>query len=491
MKNKTKWSTLLLAFSFTSSLSAQTVSDVLENGQKLADGDALFFTFGTERPKSDYSNIQFAFSTGPKVPRTVPQVPSRDSFLLLPKTYNNLKVYVRPLNPLRYAYADTSYDLEDAIDKAAADAIAGMAQQWGKLIAGGPSANGEDPSVAAAAVGSDNCNLSAVQTAYDNAIAELKQEDRGAYKTTFEKLYNIGFTTPNATKDALAKAAADTINIRQHFKSLADRVDDLVKAIEAINCQSDKVFLYKHTIVSMLKEVKDQQQEQTERYVLLQKMFALFGRAYDEAMASTTDPASSEWYIERNTLSFPQHRVTFYELSLFEVGYHVKDGDIVPTAKKLIAKKTIRFRHFRRFIPEVSAGVAYTGLQYPQYKTDVDDAGNHYVASAGNDLVKRINFTAMINFNYFIPNAGLHPFFQLGAGTNLENPVLFTGFGTRIPVKSNQRFAVSVGAAFGFIKQLDKLKLGEKVIGEAALEQDLKLQLDPMPKLYVGFQIQL
>ncbi|MGK4568490.1 hypothetical protein [Flavobacterium sp. 3HN19-14] len=127
-------------------------------------------------------------------------------------------------------------------------------------------------------------------------------------------------------------------------------------------------------------------------------------------------------------------------------------------------EKVVRFRKFRRFIPEVSAGVAYTNLDFPKYDAVTDDAtGDLKVSKIGNDNVKRLNLTVMINYNYFIENSDIHPFVQLGAGINTDFPTLLLGAGLRFNAFNGGRFALSCGFAGSWIKSLKSLKVGDIV----------------------------
>ncbi len=93
----------------------------------------------------------------------------------------------------------------------------------------------------------------------------------------------------------------------------------------------------------------------------------------------------------------------------------------------------------------------------------------------------------MINFNYYIPNSPIHPLYQIGIGVNSGIPTFITGFGIRSNINGLKRLTVSGGIAMTWVKELDKLKVGNKISGTDDIDKDLKFQFR-QPKPYIGIQ---
>lgn len=135
-------------------------------------------------------------------------------------------------------------------------------------------------------------------------------------------------------------------------------------------------------------------------------------------------------------------------------------------------------------VPELTQGVAYSNLVYPEFRTNDTPAG-HVVANVGARRPRALAI-AMLNL---IPNTGWSGFTrtvaQLGIGATSESPVLLTGAGIRFTQPA--KFTLTVGAAFPFVQRLKTLSVGSTVAGEAALKQDLERRLGT-PALYIGIQ---
>jgi hypothetical protein len=160
----------------------------------------------------------------------------------------------------------------------------------------------------------------------------------------------------------------------------------------------------------------------------------------------------------------------------------------VSIESKELIKRTVRVRKFQRFVPEVSVGTAFTFFKYNSYGTTSDSTGQQFVGSPNENMVRNINITTMLNFNYYIPNSPIHPLYQLGVGINSGIPTILSGFGLRSNINGIKRLAISGGIAMSWIKELDKLKVGDKISGTDDIEKDYKYGSAPKFTPYVGLQ---
>lgn len=136
-------------------------------------------------------------------------------------------------------------------------------------------------------------------------------------------------------------------------------------------------------------------------------------------------------------------------------------------------------------VTEFTEGLAFTPVAFPRFQTNMVGT-THVVAEAGTSK-PRAMLVSMFNL---IPNTGWHGFTrvvgQLGAGVTTEAAALLAGGGIRFSQPS--RVVLTFGAMFPFVKTLTKLKVGDTVAGEAALQADIGRSLASRPSFYIGLQ---
>ncbi len=136
-------------------------------------------------------------------------------------------------------------------------------------------------------------------------------------------------------------------------------------------------------------------------------------------------------------------------------------------------------------VTELSVGIAYSAVAYPKFRTN-QVGSEHFVADAGVDRPRMVA-ASMLNL---IPNTGWSGFTrlvgQVGIGATTESPLVLVGGGLRL--SHDRNLTLSFGAAFPFQKRLKSLKVGDKVAGDAALEQDVERALARRPAFYLGIQ---
>jgi hypothetical protein len=475
---------------------AQTTSDVLENGIAIKSRNKIFLKFNGE-------SIQYDIGKHAK-----DYIALTDSIIFLPSR-SAINIYMRPLNPLNFTSENHLSFTPDPIDKAEDGALATVISLISSMPspAAPPAGPGGVAGNKEAAVrfekgrkGTAKRKQQNKEPACTTPFNEIKNQiDRVAqaldnhYKDSiniiFKELKALSFVNEAGTLDQIEKLQNRANGIRLYFNGIKISMEQLNQKIARYFCgDSIESFLVKqqfHFIMGELQKVLD---PQLKRVNNLDLCFGMMNDAIKE-IKNAEDEEDIRWKLHIQQVPCNRGTISVSTVSIQEAGYELsKDGEIVKTEKKEKFKRTIRIRRFQRFIPEASAGVAYTSLTFPKFGTATDSAGKQHVANAGEDVLKKINFTVMLNYNYFITNSAVHPFFQVGTGINANFPTLFTGAGLRLNTAAGRRLAISFGFASTWIKTLDKLKIGDVVTGTADIEKDIKYEFNWPPKPYVGMQ---
>ncbi len=460
----------------------QQASDVLERGITIKQNQKLFLKYEAGVLKYDIAEDR------PDNYLTLP-----DSALFLPKNIG-VNVYMRPLNPVNFSVTNEVTFVPDQIEAKATevfDQITGllgkMDKNWNETILKYKKANANQKEFY------DNPPL--CWTQYNNlkltyfGIKEKLDSGNVIQKqiiSSFNLLEALTFEESLSTRDSIDLIGKQVSEVEVHFDSVKTLLDLLKTQVKKYSCNdfADSLIV-KHVFKDIIKELTDEYDRQKVRYQNLKNVLDLVDKACKEASVSKD---GYQWYVFIKEVEVQRGKISKLAVKVNQSGYVLVDGEIV--ANKLIEKvnRVISFRKFNLFIPEVSAGVAYTNLNFPKYSTEADSLGQQYVADAGNENFKRLSINAMLNIVGFIPNSMVQPFFQLGVGVNANYPTILTGIGLRLNFVPLKRLALSFGCASTWIQQLDKLKVGDKVSGEAEVSKDLKYQFNWPPKPYIGIQ---
>jgi hypothetical protein len=469
--------TFLICFHFAS---AQKASDVLENGKHIKSRQKLILQFENGILKYDATK---SFQDS-KNPLYLTSLEDSTIFLL---SRSGLNIYLKPLNPLNFSYTSDVKEIIDPINESAATALETIIKIFER-----PTPDNNKPT---------NKNDNAIQSFFDktylndslrkitsetqNKLKENQKEDIIKY---FNILKSMDFSDDESTKKTLDASQIAITNINNHFKTVGKLIDSAKKVIENYNCDSDESFNSKFIFTLIIKDLTTTLEEQKKRLDNLQTCYNLVDKAYQSASKGGGENGLRWCYILPG-ISSKQGKINVNTITIKESGYLLSDkGEIVSREAKDTIKQTIRFRRFQRFVPEVSIGTAFTFFKYNSYGTTSDSTDQQYVSTPTEKTMSNLNITTMLNFNYYIPNSPIHPFYQLGLGINSNIPTILTGFGLRSNINGIKRLTISGGLAMSWLQELDKLKVGDKISGTADIEKDLKTGIAPKFSRYIGIQ---
>lgn len=482
---------LLLVFTLLfgiQQIHAQTAADVLEKGIVIKSGKMLLLRYRDSTLKYDLVRSLQDQNRPPDYTNL------RDStfFLAVKKDIN---VFIRPLNPLSYSINTENKVYIDPINEAAATAM-------GKII-DAISAKPEDKAVAEEMnkfyLSFEEYNIPIPpgknKAKSEEIIEQIKNLQKLSTETqkpeivdAFKKLKNLTFENGNKTQSELEGIRKEINTIKEHFSEFASQLELTNKEVSDFPGKTIDEFTIRQLFTLIVKDIKLTMLEQKKRYDNLEKIYKLVYDTYEKASVGGGDDGL-RWSLPLKEIPSEEGKISAYTISIKESGYKLSDEqEIVNIESKSALNRTVIVRKFQRFVPEVSVGTAFTFFKFNTYGTTSDSTGQQYVGSAQENTLRNLNIATMVNFNYYIPNSTIHPLFQLGLGVNSEMPTLLAGFGIRSNINGLQRLAISGGIAMTWSKELDKLKVGDKILGTDDINKDLKPQFSWPPKPYIGLQ---
>jgi|WetSurSiteA1Bulk_404760.scaffolds.fasta_scaffold01202_3 hypothetical protein len=486
METLLKISIFLLAINlFCQTLFAQKVSDVLENGIQVKSGEKIFFQFDGKLLKyalakslQDSSNPADFITLG-------------DSTIFL-ASKSGINVYLKPINPLNYSSSTENKIVIDPINEAAATAMQSIIDFLGTVVATktipAPITKPSDSGVTQELITVECEMFNTLQKKVESIQTKLIDDKKIRINEIFKGLKGLDFVDETNTRDSLIKTKMSIVEIENHFKESDKLMIEFSKDIENYTCNYPDSFTTKYIFNAILKEFAITIEEQKRRLKNLQTSFNLVEKAQQTASIGGGEDGL-RWCIKLDEIPSSEGKISNYTIIIKESGYEISEkGEIVNIESKDLLKRTVKIRKFQKFVPEVSVGIVYTFFNYNTYGTTSDSTGQQYVASPTNNKVENINISTMINWNLFSPNNSIHPLIQTGVGINSGIPSFLVGGGLRFSNNAKTRLRITGGLAMTWTKELDKLKVGDKVLGTADIDNDLKYSGSPKFSPYIGIQ---
>jgi len=460
---------------------AQSVDNVFSSGKILKQSQGLYIN------GMDAAQVDYARSVDPRL-QDFERLP--DSVLILAKgDKDQAAIYCQALNPLKYSYESDVVYYVDKIDEDADKALASI----GDLISGyAVRKAGTDREATiqndTALKTETGCSFEGLSNSFNAAETALKKDLKTETNEQFKLLAEIDFGGPAHPSVKVDEVKRGYEKIKGEIAQIETLINAFAKEVDDFECDDPRFFIDRFTLNLMVEKLRHIKAQHDARLGNLKKALNAA-----EAVSKKVILSGSFYYLPATFVDIKQGKIGAVSITCYESGLMLNDaGEIVAREKKKVASRTLLFRKFQRLIREVLAGVAYTGLKFPLYGTTTDSAGVTRVAEAGEEAIKRYAFNVMVNFNYYLSGSSLHPFWQIGIGTNLQNPVLLTGLGGRVRINNKLGFTISFGAAIAVIKDLQTLKPGDEVSGTADIEKDYKYDFDiSRIKPYIGFQLAL
>jgi hypothetical protein len=471
--------TILMIFMCYHLSTAQKASDVLEHGMRVNTDEKLFLQYDGKVLKFDLAKSLQDSSNPPDF------ITLGDSTIFL-VSKNGVNAYLKPLNPLRYSYSTENKIVIDPINEAAAVAMGSIIDVLGIVdsLNKGKNIDREYKSKGCA-------KFDSLKKKVEDIQSNLSDSKKSQINEIFNKLRSLDFADETITISELDTIKTMITEIETYFKK-SDSLITLAKTdVKNYNCDSPDVFTAQYIFNAILKELATQLEEQKKRLDHLQAVYNLAKKAQQTASIGGGDNGL-RWCFKLDEVPSTEGKISNYTITIKESGYILSPKEeIVSIESKDALKRTVMIRKFQRFVPEVSAGIVFSFFKYNSYGTTSDSTGQQYVASPKENVVENINITAMVNWNLYSPDNPIHPLIQIGVGIHSGLPSVFVGGGLRFSNRSNNsvsRIRITGGLAIAWIEELDKLKVGDKVLGTADIDNDLKYSGFPKFSPYVGLQ---
>lgn len=465
---------MLVCYQFTV---AQKASDVLENGIHVKSGDKLFLQYSGKVLKFDVAKSLQDPSNPPDF------ITLGDSTIFL-VSKSGVNVYLRPLNPLKYSYSTVNKVVIDPINEAAATAMGPIIDVLGTYIPPKPKPSSEQGDIKLLI----NCDdkFKTLKKEVDSIQTRVSDSKKIQINEIFGKLRDLDFVDETITKKKLDTIKTSITEIENHFKGFDKLITTAKTDVKNYDCPDG--FTTKYIFNDILKELATTVEEQKKRLNNLQVVYNLVDKAQQTASIGGGDNGL-RWCFKLDEVPSTEGKISNYTITINESGYKLSDKEeIVSIESKDVLKRTVKIRKFQRFVPEVSAGIVFTFFKYNSYGTTSDSTGQQYIATPTENVVKNINITAMINWNYYNSNSSIHPLIQTGVGINSGIPSFLFGGGLRFSNNAKNRIRISGGLAMTWIKDLETLKVGSKISGTSDIDKDLKYKTSPLFSPYVGLQ---
>ena len=265
-----------------------------------------------------------------------------------------------------------------------------------------------------------------------------------------------------------------------------DELDELEKKIAAIARLEDEGFcaeIRASTFAQVYELTRDVPRTRQSLNALKKSLDGL-----NKALEPFTEPTSwrgdrrTTWVFHKASPSFQNGKELKIAIHRTGLALGGEGGIVVKTEAEVT--RTITLRQYSRLVPEFSAAMIYSDVEYPKWGTEEKD-GMMVVAPVKDDTA---NIEGAVMLNLILRKrtpSFVYPAFQLGISSAEDVPGLLAGVGLRFTQPTT--WSLMVGGMLTWAKDLNNLKPGDVVTGTAQIESDLTLKRQD-PALYVAFQ---
>jgi len=473
---------LLSVLAISNTLFAQKASDILENGIIIDSKSRLFLKY------CENNAIKYYITDKDNIDKTY-FCDLKDSTIFVSKD-NEIHIFLMPLNPLKFTYNQNISYINDPIDSSAIAAY-NMIYDFFNMINSPIKKNNKKETTdffkKEIMDSSKKETMDSIKKEIMDSIKKikdsLKDDQNKKIVLCFKNLKKLSFNDEKNTKDSLKIIRKKINNIENHFSSIDSLINNSTNKILKNGTNLSLIEIYVlNEILNNLKEIAGKQKKRLNNllnaYIVVEKF----------QVKATKGGDGFKWLVELKPFKRKEGKIFVNSISIRKSIYKLMQNEIILSKGDIVYKNTFKIRKFQRFVPEVSVGFAFTNIDYYTYGTTIDSTGQQYIAPPSKNKANNINITAMINFNYFISNSFIHPFYQIGAGFKNNFPIFLTGIGLRSNINGIRRIAISGGLAMTWVQELNKLKVGDFINGTDDINKDLIYKFSWPPKFYIGIQ---
>jgi len=480
----TKLWIIILSLFMSVQINAQSSAEILETGHKIDKDEFLLL-------KYDGDILHYDMLESLNNPVSPPNYQALKNKTILLPARKSLNVYLRPLNPLTYSHEVGSKAFIDPINEEVATALEGLGLALEKFtmeLSDTSDLIGDLSLSQKSQFKNEVKDLKEMQSEIEKLKASLDSNKKEAVNQQFKKLKAMSFRDMATTKKELDEIKTEVKKIQNYFKRIKTSLDKFQETVKSKKASDFIQYQSLYLVSSMHRDLLEVYTKKHKRLTNLETCLNTVNDYYSVAKVGDADKGL-EWCIPLERVVLEEDKNLEYTVKIFKSGFDLNDKqEIVKLENSESITRVILFRKFQRFVPEVAVAFAFTNFQFNEYGTATDSLDQQIVAQTSSNALRNLKVSGMVNFNYYLDNSPILPFYQLGLSAHNDSPILFTGLGIRSKLGASNRFAISGGVAFTLMNTLSTLKVGDVVSGTAAIEDDLKLSGNPEMSGYIAFQ---
>ena len=419
---------------------------------------------------------------------------------------NQINLYLKWINPLKYKLSWKDSTLTDERDKAIAEFITLLVGQFGSTVSSlnVPSANftntdAKTKSEEIKAIDFKDKDLLLLLIQLRSNQSHLKPDEISILNEFFEKLKNLDILV---SKDVSAQSIEIYSNLYS-FKDITeynDKDKGFSKQSKSVsNLEGDLT-----NIESIRKEIADKLKGISLGDEMMKSYFGAILTSYLEKSltkfnsdkkiieklkpilkivenSTANESSKQKGYYKIRSVEFDNGEKLETVLTISEYDFKKESSDF--TKKGDLLNQKFEFRKYDIFDVSVSTGIFYGNTTLKGF--GVANDGTNFTVTE-DDINKNTAVTAVfLNFN-FKTSRYFSPLLQLGIDPTKKRPFMLLGTGFSIPVA---RIAISGGPIWTWNQSLDKLSVGQTITSTTDLEKDIQYKFDVAPKgWYIGIQ---
>jgi hypothetical protein len=421
---------------------------------------------------------------------------------------NQINLYFKWINPLKYKLSWKDSTLTDDRDKAIAEFINLLVGQFGSTVSSlnVPSANFTNTDAKAKAKSEEikaidfkDKDLLLLLIQLRSNQSRLKPDEIITLNEFFEKLKNLDNLV---SKDVSTQSTEIYTNLYS-FKDIND-YRDLDKGFSKQSKSVSNLEGDLTKIESIRKEISDKLKGISIDDEMLKSYFGAILTSYLEKSltkfnsdkkiiekikpilkivenSTSNESSKQKGYYKIRSVEFDNGEKLETVLTISQYEFKKESSDF--SKKCDLLNQKFEFRKYDIFDVSVSTGIFYGNATLKGF--GVANDGTNFTVTE-DDINKNTAVTAVfLNFN-FKTSRFFSPLLQLGIDPTKKRPFMLLGTGFSIPVA---RIAISGGPIWTWNKSLEKLSVGQTITSTTDLDKDINYKFDVAPKgWYIGIQ---
>lgn len=420
---------------------------------------------------------------------------------------NQINLYFKWINPLKYKLSWKDSTLTDERDKAITEFINLLVGQFGSTVSSlnVPSANFTNTDAKAKseeikAIDFKDKDLLLLLIQLRSNQSRLKPDEISTLNEFFEKLKNLdnlvskdvsaqsteiysnlySFKDINDYNDkdkgfskqskSVSNLEGDLTNIESIRKEIADKLKGISIGDDEMMKSYFRAILTSYLEKSLTKLNSDKK--------IIEKLKPILKIVEN---SNANESSKKKGYYKIRSVEFDNGKKLETVLTISEYEFKKESSDF--TKKGNLLNQKFEFRKYDIFDVSVSTGIFYGNTTLKGFGV-ANDGTNFTITEE--DINKNTAVTAVfLNFN-FKTSRFFSPLLQLGIDPTKKRPFMLLGTGFSIPVA---RIAISGGPIWTWNQSLDKLSVGQTITSTTDLEKDISYKFDAAPKgWYIGIQ---